>query len=173
MIIHAFLLTTIWAVFAPGSAEKPSAVAPVDAPGEPIAFWWDEQAFHAGDKSFEWKKLGVKPTDGRKFKVLIGTTKDRNKIELNGTLRTNAPSYRIGGFGHVGNTNVNMHVEMTAKAKGTVKSYLSAVGATQDYVMVPMSQTVAAGEKATFDITSPRCSSGGRAHYSLTDVDGT
>ena len=173
MAFPVALLATVWAVFAPGSAENPSVVAPVDAPGKPISFWWDKHSFHAGGKSFEWKKLGVKPVDGSKFKVDLGTSKSRDRIELNGELRMNAPRYRIGGFGQVGDTNVNMRVELMAKANGTVKSYLSAIGATRDYVMVPMSKTVAAGEKAVFDISSPRCSTSGRVDYSLTDADGT
>ena len=167
------LLATIWAVFASGTAENPSAVAPIETTGEPVSFWWDEQAFHVGERSFAWASLGVKPVDGCKFSLSLGETVDREKIELNGTLKKGAPRYRIGRFGQVGNTNVNTRVEMTAKTKGTVKSYMSAVGATQDYVMVPMSKTVAPGERVVFDITSPRCSSSGRLHYSLTDVDGT
>lgn len=173
MTTFPLMLAVIWAVFSAGTADDPSAVAPIETMGEPVAFWWDEQAFHVGKRAFAWADIGVKPVDGCNFSISLGETVDREKIELKGTLKKGAPRYRIGRFGQVGNTNVNTRVEMTAKAKGMVKSYMSAVGATQDYVMVPMSKAVTPGEKVAFDIASPRCSSSGCLHYTLTDVDGT
>ena len=44
------------------------AVAPVETTGEPVAFWWDEQAFHVGKRAFAWADIGVKPVDGCNFK---------------------------------------------------------------------------------------------------------
>ena len=174
MSILPFLATTtIWAVFSAGTAEKPSAVAPIEPSGEPQAFWWDASAFHVGERSFRWRDLGVAPVEGGTFSVKLGESVLREPITLKGTLKNDAPRYRIGSFGHVGNTSVKTRIEVDASSRGTVKSYMSAVGATQDYVMVPMSKNVDAGETATFDISSPRCSSSGRLHYSLTGVDGT
>ena len=173
MSFAAFFAATIWAVFGPGSPGNPSAVAPIEPSGTPQAFWWDEQAFHVGGRSFDWKKLGVTPAAGCSFTLDLGETVLRERIELKGTLRKKAPRYRIGSFGTVGNTNIRTRVELTTLAGGTVKSYLSAVGATQDYVMVPMSKTVNAGETVVFDIASPQCSSSGRLHYNIADGDGT
>ena len=173
MSMSTLMLAAIWATFAPGTAENPSVSAPIEPDGDPVAFWWDEHAFHAGERRFPWTTLGVKPADGCSFKVCLGETKDREKIELFATLRTNAPLCRVGRFGQVGNTNVKVRVEMTATAKGTVKSHMSAYGATQDYVRIPMSKEVASGEKAVFDISSPRCSSSGKLRYELNDVDGS
>ena len=166
------LFAAVWGVFAPGSADNPSAVAPVTVSGEPVAFWWDERAFHVGECAFAWTEIGVKPIDGCKFKVELDDAVNREKIEINATIRNRVPRYRIGRFGQVGNTNIHTRVEVSALAKGTVKSQLSARGATQNYVLVPMSKAVVAGESAVFDIDTPICSTSGRFRYTLTGTDG-
>ena len=168
----SFLAVTIWAVFPPGTADNPSAMAPIEPSGEVQAFWWDEDAFHVGERTFAWRDIGGKPAEGSLFTVNLGESVLRDKIELKGMLKGNAPRYRVGCFGQIGNTNVRTCVEMVATAKGKVKSYLWAGGATQDYMQVPMSRNVEVGDKATFDISTPRCSSSGLMDYSLTDVDG-
>ena len=164
---------TITAVFTAGTADNPSAVAPIEPSGVPQAFWWDASAFHIGERSFAWKDLGVTPADGRAFKVNLGESVLREPIELQGELKGSAPRYRVGGFGQIGNTNVVTRIEVDSVSGGTVTSYFTASGATQNYVMIPMSKNVKAGEKAVFEISSPCCSTSGRMSYSLTGADGS
>lgn len=163
----------ITAVFSAGTADNPSAVAPIEPSGEPQAFWWDASAFHVGERVFAWKDLGVTPADGSKFTLKLGESVLREPIELKGTLNTLSPRYRIGGFGQIGNTNVVTRVEVDSVSGGVIKSHLTASGATQNYVMIPMAKNVKAGEKAVFEISSPCCSTSGRMSYSITGADGT
>lgn len=171
MFAALLFLAAVWGEFAPGTADDPSAVVPVEVSGDPVALWWDDAGFHVGERVFTWKKLGVKPEEGRRFKLSLGETADREKIEINVTLKKNAPRCRVERFGQVGNTNIKTRVEVSATAKATIKSNLTAMGATQNYVLVPMTKTVDAGEKAVFDIDTPVCSTSGRFRYTL-NVDG-
>ena len=118
MFAALLLLASIWAEFAPGSADNPSAVVPVDVSGKPVAIWWDEKAFHVGERAFSWKAIGVKPDNGSKFRIDLGENADREKVEIFATLRKKAPHYRVGSFGQIGNTNIVVRSEVTAKAKG-------------------------------------------------------
>ena len=172
MTVSAFLLSAIWCALGSGTAENPPLVAPLEPNGEPQAFWWDAQALHVGARTFPWTTLGLTPTNGCKFTVALGETALREKIELKGQLRAGAARCRIGSFGQVGNAEVKTRIEATATAAGKVKSFLSANGATQNYVTVPMERQVAAGATAAFDIATPQCSVSGRFTYRLTDVDG-
>ena len=171
MFAALLLLASIWAEFAPGSADNPSAVVPVDVSGKPVAIWWDEKAFHVGERAFSWKAIGVKPDNGSKFRIDLGENAAREKVEIFATLRKKAPHYRVGSFGQIGNTNIVVRSEVTAKAKGIIRSNLTASGATRNYVIVPMTKPVSAGEVAAFDIDTPVCSTSGRFKYVLS-VDG-
>ena len=171
MFAALLFLASVWAEFAPGSADSPSAVVPVEPSGKPVAIWWDENAFHVGERVFTWKEIGVKPDNGSKFRIDLGENADREKVEIFATLRNKAPHYRVGSFGQIGNTKIVVRSEVTAKAKGIIRSNLTASGATRNYVIVPMTKPVSAGEVAVFDIDTPVCSTSGRLKYVLS-VDG-
>ena len=173
MTLPCFLLSAVWCMLGPGTAENPPLTAPLEPGGAPQAFWWDAQALHVGTQTFAWAALRLTPTNGCTFALKLGgKTALREDVHLKGMLCATAARARIGGFGTVGSTSVTMRVEATPAAKGTVKSYLSASGATRNYVMVPQAKAVAAGETAAFDICTPQCSVSGRLNYRLTDVDG-
>ena len=172
MNIPSLFLVVLRCVFPAGTAENPSAVAPLEPSGEPVAFWWDAQAFHIGDNAYAWKDLNAKPENGSTFKIDLGKTVNREKLVLEGRIKTDASRYRIGRFGQIGNADVKTRVDVDAVADGTLRCYFYASGMTLDYVTLPMSSAVKAGKTGGFDIVT-HGSSSGSCYYWLADVDGT
>ena len=172
MTVTAFFLAALKCVFPVGTADNPSAVAPLEPSSEPVAFWWDAQAFHMGDKSYPWKDLNAKPENGSTFKIDLGETANREKLVLEGRIKTDASRYRIGRFGQIGNADVRTRVDVDAVADGTLRCYFYASGMTLDYVALPMSTAAKAGKTGGFDIAT-HGSSSGDYYFWLADVDGT
>ena len=172
MTVTAFFLAALKCVFPVGTVDNPSAVAPVEPSSEPVAFWWDAQAFHMGDKSYPWKDLNAKPENGSTFKIDLGETANREKLVLEGRIKTDASRYRIGRIGPIGNADVRTRVDVDAVADGTLRCYFYASGMTLDYVALPMSTAAKAGKTGGFDIAT-HGSSSGDYYLWLADVDGT
>ena len=82
-------------------------IAPLTPTTKPVSFWWDDNAFHAGDKAYEWKSLNVTPRNGATFKLPLGVI-DREEVVLEGTLDDNAPTLRIGSAGPIGDRDVKL-----------------------------------------------------------------
>lgn len=165
------LLASLVCVFPPGTEGNPSAVAPLEANGEPCSFWWDELAFHVGDRMFPWVDVGIAPTNGAQFKLDLGEDTNRKRIVLEGTLRNGASRYRISRLGLVGNAECRIHAEVDVTVDGTLTTQLYASGMTPDYVALPMTKNVRVGDKGEFDVKA-RLPSSGTFGYRLCDADG-
>ena len=86
--------------------------------GKPVAFWWDAQAFHVGDKAYAWSDLKAKPVNGATFRIDLGVSSQREPIVLEGRIKLSASRYRIGEFGVVGNAAVSNVTEVIAASDG-------------------------------------------------------
>ena len=153
-IMALCLCAALHCLFPAGTRENPSVVAPIEPQGEPVAFWWDEEAFHAGDKSYPWKKLKTAPVDGKKFHVDLGTSRQRRRIILEGTLDSTAPRLRLGAFGEIGGMHVSNRVEATASEAGPLFGILYMTGMTLDYAKTRKTATMKKGERVGLDFTA-------------------
>ena len=154
-----------------GTAAEPAAVAPVAPCDEPIAFWWDETAFHAGRQAFAWKDVGVRPADGAKFRVRY-VTGGRADMDIDCTIDLSRPRFEIGSFGVIGNQAITNTVRVHPTKEGTMRSFFVAQGQTPDFLNLSKSVPVRKGEPTSFEITGPGPSSG-NTWYHLYDTDGT
>ena len=168
MTIPVLFFAAIRCVFPAGTADNPSAVAPLEMSGEPVAFWWDAQAFHIGEKAYSWKELKVEPKDGASFKIDLGFDAQRKKNTLDGRIKLGASRYRVGSFGLVGNTPVSNVTEVVAAKGGKISSRLYASGMTLDYMNLPKSANAAKGETVKL-VTVGKGSSSGSFSYLLFD----
>jgi len=168
---HILLLAILKMAFPAGTAAEPSAVAPLELTGEPVSFWWDQAAFHVGEKAYAWKDLGVTPADGATFRLPLADTVLREKNELRGTIDLSASRYRIPSFGPIGGSDIKAEVEVLCAKDGQLYSCLYGSGATEDYLNLPATKKVKAGEKAVFKLVG-HGSSSGTGYYELKDADG-
>ena len=116
------------------SLSFPSAVVPMEPSGKPVAFWWDDQAFHVDGKAYAWSDLKAKPVNGATFRIDLGVSSQREPIVLEGRIKLSASRYRIGEFGVVGNAVVSNVTEVIAASDGRVSTRLYASGQTPDYI---------------------------------------
>lgn len=159
--MNAFLLlaTVFRCAFGPGTASDPSAVIPPELAAEPVAFWYDETAFHAGGSAFPWKRLGVLPKDGASFKVpLVASTGE--KVELEARLDASAPRLYIDSFGFFGNSAVTNRIGVRAARTARYMVQFYASGMTPDFANDYTSAEVTAGERGSVPVNSRAPSSG-------------
>lgn len=158
-------------VFPAGTADDPSVVAPLDVKGSPVSFWWDDNAFHAGDETFAWKDIGATPKDGAKFKVKLGGGNGAEPIDLFGKIKLDAPKFRLGGFGCIGNADVSNVLEVVANRAGSFRATLNASGMTPDYIDLRPSISLKAGQKGRMEFVG-HGSSSGHGGFNFFDADG-
>ena len=164
------LLSALKLIHPAGTAANPSAIAPVTPCTEPIAFWWDAKAFHAGDKAFAWEDLGTAPTNGASFKVRYGVV-DRAPVDIDCTIDLARPRFEIGSFGVIGNQAITNRVKVIPTKDGTMRSFFVAQGQTPDFLNLSKGVPVKKGTPTSFEITGPGPSSG-NTWYHLYDTDG-
>ena len=153
-----------------GSAAEPSAVFPLTIPGKPVGCWWDETAFHIGERSFAFADLGVKPADGATFKVQV--PRDGGKpLTLAVVLKEKAAAYKVEDFGILGNRDVEKTILMTAKTDGCVKMFWNAVGPRSPRFIREKVMPVKAGETARIEVKGTAVDSGNLI-FNLYDSDG-
>ena len=153
-----------------GSAAKPSAVFPLTIPGRPVGCWWDETAFHVGERAFSFAELGVRPVDGAMFKVQV--PRDGGKpLTLEVVLKEKAAAYEVEDFGIFGNRDVEKTILMTAKADGRVKMFWNAVGPRSPRFIREKVMPVKAGETARIEVKGTAVDSGNLI-FNLYDSDG-
>lgn len=162
-------------VFAVGTEDNPSVVAPLSPVTPAVRFWWNEDSFHAGRRVYRWKDLGVVPTNGATFKIDFGvidrTRFDRRPVVLEGTLDTSASRFRLGSFGEIGNRAISNEVTVVASKAGTVSCSFFCDSAAPDYVRFNRSASVKAGGTAKI-LVSDKGPSSGVASCLLKDTDG-
>ena len=166
----SILLAVLKLVLPAGTAAEPAVIAPVTPCSEAIAFWWDAEAFHAGEKSYAWTDLGVKPKDGAAFKVRYGKV-GREDIDIDCTIDLSRPRFEIGSFGVIGNSPIKTKVKVRPTKGGQMRSYFVAQGQTPDFINNSKGFAVKAGAPYEFEITG-RGSSSGDSWYHLYDTDG-
>ena len=154
-----FLASVLRCVLAPGTEQVPSAVVPPSVESEPISFWYDSSAFHAGRESFAWRQLGVEPKDGVTFKARLASVGDE-PVDLTVRLDASAPRIRFGSFGRFGNSPVSNRVEIAAKRTDRYMAQFYASGMTPDFANDYFSAQVEAGSQGTIDVRSRAPSSG-------------
>ena len=153
-----------------GSAAEPSAVFPLTIPGIPVGCWWDETAFHVGERSFAFADLGVRPVDGATFKIQV--PRDGGKpLTLEVVLKEKAAAYKVEDFGILGNRDVEKTILMTAKADGRVKMFWNAVGPRSPRFIREKVMPVKAGETARIEVKGTAVDSGNLI-FNLYDSDG-
>ena len=143
------LLLALVCVFPRGSEKDPGVVAPLVPTGEPVAFWWDDAAFHVGPKAYSWTDLKVEPKDGTTFKLPLGTC-DREPILLEATLDSRSHKLRIGSAGPVGDSDIALEAKVQGAFDDALRCMFKASGQTPDYIHVTRPGSVKAGEEAKF-----------------------
>ena len=166
--MFATILLSLVCAFPRGNAENPGVIAPLTPTTKPVSFWWDDNAFHAGDKAYEWKSLNVTPRNGATFKLPLGVI-DREEVVLEGTLDDNAPTLRIGSAGPIGDRDVNFKVSMVPKADHKFNCRFKAAGQTPDYLDVTRYVEGKKGEETVFTYTG-HGSLSGRVRLQLTET---
>ena len=142
-----------------GSAAEPSAVFPLEIPGAPIGCWWDDKAFHAGERTFDFASLGVKPADGAVFRVKLPRRKGKD-LTLEVVLKERAAAYAVEDFGILGNQTVTKNVRFVPKADGKVKLFWNAVGPRSPRFIREKVMPVKAGETARVEVKGTAVDSG-------------
>ena len=139
-------------VFPRGSEQNPSVIAPLVPTGEPIAFWWDDVAFHVGTNAYYWLDLKVKPCDGTTFRLPLGVL-NREPVVLEATLDSRSHRLRIGSSGPVGDSDVKLDVNVEGSFDDTLRCKFRAMGQTPDYIDVTKQSQVKAGSTADFSFS--------------------
>ncbi len=165
-----FFAVALKCVFPAGTADDPSVVAPLDLKGAPVAFWWDEHAFHAGGETFAWKDIGAAPKDGAKFKLTLGGKDGAEQTVLDGSIKLSAPKFRLGSFGRIGNADVSNVLEVVAGRDGRLRANFSASGMTPDYIQQIPSVSLKAGQRGRMEFVG-KGSSSGYGGFTFYDVD--
>ena len=162
-------------VFAVGTEDNPSVVAPLSPVTSAVRFWWNEDSFHAGRRVYRWKDLGVVPTNGAAFRIDFGVIDrsgfDRRRIVLDGVIDRTASKFRLDSFGMFGNRAISNDVVFISTGDGTVGCSFFADSAAPNYVRFNRSQAVKAGGSVRIPVRAQGPSSG-TASCTLTDVDG-
>ena len=153
-----------------GSAAEPSAVFPLTIPGKPVGCWWDEVAFHVGDREFNFAALGVKPVDGATFKVKLPRS-GKKDITLEVVLKEKATAYKVEDFGILGNQTVTKTIRFVPKTDGRVKLFWNAVGPRSPRFIREKVLPVKAGESAMIEVKGTAVDSGNLI-FNLYDTDG-
>lgn len=167
----ALLLAILRMAFPAGTADDPSAVAPLTPTSEPRTFWWDDAAFHAGEKAYAWSELKTTPTNGATFRIDFGSI-NRHRVVLEGRIDRGASKYRLGTFGIIGGEPVSNDIVVVAAKKGALSSDFRAQGATPDYLDIRGRKSVSPGDRVTFPIRGVGSSSGWCSEI-LKDADGS
>ncbi len=164
------LMAAVKLILPAGTEDEPSAVAPITPCDEPIAFWWDETAFHAGKQAFAWKDIGVEPADGVKFRVRYVTGGPAD-MDIDCMIDLSRPRFEIGSFGVIGNQAITNRIRILPSKDGNMRSYFVAQGQTPDFLNLSKGLPVRKGVPYEFEITGPGPSSGD-TWYHLYDTDG-
>lgn len=143
------LLLALVCVFPRGSAEDPGVIAPLVPQGKPVAFWWDETAFHVGDRAYGWGELGAKPADGATFRLPLGEF-ERQPIVLEATLDSSSHKVRIASTGPVGGNEIAFSAETVAGYDDSLRCQFFAEGQAPNYLDVVRTGSPKKGEKSSF-----------------------
>ena len=154
------LLAVFICVFPPGSDEDPAVVAPISPTAEPVAFWWDDEAFHAGDRAVQWYELGVVPTNGATFKLPMGTY-EGDKVVLSATLDRSAPRLRVDSFGKFGGGAFDAKVSVRPQRDGNYRAFFGAQGQSLNYVSNFKTIHARAGVESSARFSGSASSNGG------------
>ena len=154
------LLAVFIGVFPPGSAEDPAVVAPISPTAEPMVFWWDDAAFHAGDRAVRWAELGVMPTNGATFKLPVGTY-EGERVILNATLDRDAPRLRVESFGKFGGGTFDAKVSVRPQKDGNYRAFFGAQGQSLNYVSNFKTISARAGVESSVRFSGSASSNGG------------
>ena len=154
------LLAVFIGVFPPGSAEDPAVVAPISPTAEPVAFWWDDEAFHAGERTVPWNELGVVPTNGATFKLPMGTY-EGDKVVLSATLDRSAPRLRVDSFGKFGGGTFDAKVSVRPQKDCNYRAFFGAQGQSLNYVSNFKTIPARAGVESSVRFSGSASSNGG------------
>lgn len=161
----AFLLA-LTCVFPRGSASDPGVVAPLVPQGKPVAFWWNDDAFHVGERAYSWQELKAEPKDGATFTLALGEY-DREPIVLRATLDSRSHKLRVAEIGPIGDCSVEARASVTAGFDDKLRFGVYVQGQSPDYLTVARQQDVKKGAAADFSIGG-HSSLSGRAEIIIT-----